>query len=75
MNKFTLQTEIDVLESLADRSPRHVMEIANAVDRHPITVDQICTRLHNEECIRPAGRGLYELTDVGENRLETQFRS
>jgi predicted transcriptional regulator len=71
---FPIQTEIDVLETLADRSPCHVMEIATAVDGHPITVDQACTHLHNAECIRPLGRGLYEITAEGERRLETQHR-
>ncbi len=74
MSEFSRQTEIDVLETLVDRSPCHVMEIANAVDGHPITVDQTCAHLHNDECIRPLGRGLYEITGEGEQRLETQHR-
>lgn len=65
---------MDVLETLADRSPLHVMEIANAVDGHPITVDQTCAHLNSDECIRPFGRGLYEITEEGEQRLETQRR-
>ncbi len=75
MSEFSLQTDIDILETLADRSPCHVMEVAKAVDRHPITVDQTCARLYNDECIRPLGRGLYEITEEGEQRLETEHQS
>ena len=75
MNDFLNPPETKVLEMLADRSPHHVIEIANAVNGHPITVDQTCTRLHNEGCIFPFGRGLYEITEEGLQRLETQHRS
>ena len=75
MSEFSIPAEIDVLETLADRSPRHVMEIASAVDGHPITIDQACAHLHDDGCIRPLGRGLYAITEEGERRLETQHRS
>jgi predicted transcriptional regulator len=72
MSDFSLQTEINVLETLADQSACHVMEVANAIDGHPITVDQTCAQLHDDGCIRPLGRGLYEITERGEQRLKTR---
>lgn len=72
MNDFTIQAEVDVLETLANRSPCHVMDIANSVGSHPITIDQTCARLHEEGCIYPLGRGLYEITEEGEHRLEAR---
>ena len=75
MSEFSIQTEIEVLELLVDESPCHVMEITNAVDGHPITIDQACAHLHSEDCIVPRGRGLYEITDAGEQRLKTQYES
>jgi predicted transcriptional regulator len=70
MSHLSLQTEIDVLETLADQSACHVMEVANAIDGHPITVDQTCAQPHNDGCIRQLYRGLYEITERGEQRLE-----
>lgn len=70
MTEFSIQTEIEVLELLVDESPCHVMEITNAVDGHPITIDQTCAHLHREGYIVPLDRGLYEITDEGEQRLE-----
>lgn len=75
MNEFSMQAEVAVLESLADRSPRHVMEIADAVGRHPISIDRACARLYDAGCIYPLGRGLYEISEEGEQRLETQQKS
>jgi Mn-dependent DtxR family transcriptional regulator len=41
------------------------MDIASTTDRHPITVDQTCARLHEHGQIRPVGRGFYEVTEDG----------
>jgi predicted transcriptional regulator len=75
MNGYPIQAEVEVLETLADSSPQHVMEIANIADTHPITIDQTCAHLHDEGYIYPLGRGLYEITKEGEQRLETQSNS
>jgi predicted transcriptional regulator len=75
MSEFSKQTELEILEVLIDESPRDVMEITNVVDGHPITIDQTCAQLHNEGCIVSLGRGLYEITDAGEHRLEIQHDS
>jgi len=75
MSGFTIQTEIVVLETVADQSALHVMEISSVVDRHPITVDQTCVCLHNQGCIRPLGRRVFEITEKGKQRLETEHTS
>lgn len=69
MTDFTTQAEVNILEILAKRSPSHVMDIANSVESHPITVEHTCARLHKEGCISPLGRGLYEITEDGKRRL------
>lgn len=65
--------EIDreVLAILVADSPLSVMEIASAADRHPIAVDQTCARLHEDGEIRPAGRGIYDVTAEGRRRIGT----
>jgi len=72
MTEFTAQTEAEVLKLLIDQSPLHVMDIAKAVDHHPITVDQTCARLQTEGYIYPLGRGLYEVTEDGVRRIDAQ---
>ena len=75
MNDFTTRSEVDVLETLANRSPCHVMDIANTLESHPITIDRTCARLHEKEYISSLGRGLYEITEEGKHQLETQCNS
>ena len=57
-----------VLAILGAESPLYVMDIARIADRHPITVDRTCSRLHEHGQINPAGRGLYEITDDGKQQ-------
>ncbi len=45
------------------------MDIASAADRHPITVDQTCARLHEDGQIQPVGRGVYDVTEDGKQRV------
>lgn len=66
----TAQIEAEVLDLLSDQSPRHVMDIADSVQIHPITIDRTCSRLHDEGCINPLGQGLYEITEEGKDRLK-----
>ena len=72
MTDSTVEAETNVLKTLAKRSPCHVTDIANSVENHPITIERTCTRLHEEGCIYPLGRGLYEITEDGERRLEAR---
>lgn len=39
-SELARETDREILELLAERSPLHVMDIATTTDRHPITVDQ-----------------------------------
>jgi len=58
-------TDQEILAILVADSPRHVMDIAQTANRHPITVDQTCARLYEQGQICPVGRGLYEITEDG----------
>lgn len=63
------ETDREILEILADESPLDVMDLAKIADRHPITVDQTCTRLYEQELIYPISRGRYDVTDSGLDRI------
>lgn len=61
------------LDVLADRSPIHVLEIAERTEEHPVSVDLACARLHDEGDIRSVGLGQYELTEQGRQRLDDRL--
>lgn len=69
MSELGRELDREVLAILGAESPLHVMDIARTADRHPITVDQTCARLHEQGHIHPVGRGLYEITDDGKRRI------
>jgi len=69
------ETDREILAILVAESPLHVMDIARTADRHPITVDQTCARLHEHGQIHPVGRGLYEITDDGNRRIRGDSES
>ncbi|WP_423751838.1 transcriptional regulator [Salinirarus marinus] len=69
MGELGRDTDREILAILVAESPIHVMDIASTADRHPITVDQTCARLHELGQIHPVGRGLYEITDDGKQRI------
>ena len=69
MSEFNSNTDTEVLETLVDQSPLRVLEIAKTIDRHPVTVDTTCARLHEEGYIYPLGRGLYEITEYGKQQV------
>lgn len=60
-----------ILEAVADHRVRSVAEIMVEVTYHPIEVDRICRRLHQEEHIRRVHGGVYQLTPAGEQYLAT----
>lgn len=60
----------EILALLVADSPRRVTDIASSADRHPITVDRTCARLHEHGQIYPVGRGLYAVTEDGKRRIE-----
>jgi Mn-dependent DtxR family transcriptional regulator len=63
------QTEREILETLAEQAPLYVIEIAQEVDSHPITVDRACARLHDGGYIHSVSRGYYRLTDTGRQQF------
>jgi predicted transcriptional regulator len=69
MSELGCDLDREVLAILGAETPLHVMDIARTADRHPITVDQTCARLHEHGHIHPVGRGLYEITDDGNRRI------
>ncbi|RBI59539.1 transcriptional regulator [halophilic archaeon] len=75
MSELSREIDREILEILIADAPLRVMEIARTADRHPITVDQTCTRLHEQGQIRPVGRGLYDVTDEGKRRIGENFDS
>ncbi|AEN06100.1 hypothetical protein Halar_2446 [halophilic archaeon DL31] len=70
MSELNRDTDQEILAILVANSPLHVMDIARTADRHPITVDQTCARLHDQRQIHPVGRGLYDVTKDGRRRIE-----
>ena len=68
-SELSRDTDREILAILVADSPLHVMDIASTTDRHPITVDQTCARLHEHGQIRPVGRGFYEVTEDGKRRI------
>lgn len=69
MSELGRELDREILTILVADSPLHVMDIASTADRHPITVDQTCARLHEHGQIHPVGRGLYEIADDGKRRI------
>ncbi len=58
-----------ILRALSLDDPLHITEIADRIDEHPITVDQACSQLHDDEYITTIGGGRYCLTDDGQEFL------
>ena len=63
-----------ILQTLADDGPLHVMEITDRVDGHPITIDRICAQLHKDGHIYPSGHGQYQLTNDERQQLRDNKR-
>ena len=61
--------EAAILRTIDDRPPVHLIDLADAVDDHPVAVERACTRLDEDDYIRPAPHGLYTLTEAGRRRL------
>ena len=62
--------ELDILQVLAGGDQRSVAGIADALDRHPVTVDRQCYDLQTDGYIIIASSGgTYKLTEKGRQRL------
>jgi Mn-dependent DtxR family transcriptional regulator len=64
-------TATDVLAALRRRSRMHVVELSDALDVDPATVDQVCFRLQRAGHVRARGDGEYSITARGEQRLRS----
>ena len=75
MSELGQEIDREILATLVADSPLHVLDIASTIDRHPITVDQTCARLHEHGQIFPVGRGLYDVTEDGKRRIADSSES
>ncbi|WP_144240146.1 helix-turn-helix domain-containing protein [Haladaptatus cibarius] len=55
----------DILSVLCLGDPLSIIELADRLDEHPITVDEACSQLHKSGYIITIGGGRYSLTDNG----------
>ncbi|WP_226479192.1 MarR family transcriptional regulator [Natrinema amylolyticum] len=66
------ELERSILEVLADEGPSYVVDLAAAIDEHPVAVDHACERLRDEEAVRSIGCRRYEVTAAGNRRLDVR---
>lgn len=75
MSTVDCDTEDEILATLVDHSPLYILDLVDTVDQHPIIVDQTCARLHEQGFIYSIGPGLYEVTEAGKQRAESERES
>ncbi|QLG47920.1 MarR family transcriptional regulator [Natrinema halophilum] len=63
------QLQRSILVTLADSGPLYVVDIAAAVNEHPLTIEQACNRLHEADVIHPIGCRRYDVTSAGYQQL------
>ncbi|GAB7095197.1 hypothetical protein JCM30237_23500 [Halolamina litorea] len=66
--------ELAVLGAIDARPPVHMIDLADAVGEHPVAVERVCSRLHEDGYIRPDTHGLYTPTEAGRQRLTDRTR-
>jgi predicted ArsR family transcriptional regulator len=59
----------DILAVLDDHEQLSVVEIADAMGAHPVTVDRHCYRLQQDGYLRVYSSGIYQLAADGANQL------
>ncbi|WP_255199018.1 winged helix-turn-helix domain-containing protein [Halorarius litoreus] len=64
------EVEQKILETLAEHGPLSIPEIATAIEMHPITVDQSCSRLLERGSIHPCARGIFGVSTPVEYQAE-----
>ena len=57
-----------ILRTLDGRNSLHVVELADVLEDHPITIDLACDRLQREGRIHQVGPGYYRLAEDGLRR-------
>ena len=63
------ELERSILEALADEAPLYVVDLAAAIDEHPVTVGHACDRLRDAGDIRSIGCQRYDITASGWRRF------
>lgn len=59
----------EILERLKVDSPVHLTVLAEDIDCHPITVEQVCARLQAGNQLNMVSEGRYEISEKGEERI------
>ncbi|KDE59226.2 hypothetical protein EL22_23840 [Halostagnicola sp. A56] len=70
-----MTTERRILRHLTERGPLDVVELATALETHPMTVELACERLHENERVRLVGSSRYRLVDgerAGGARIDSE---
>lgn len=64
---------VQILATLDEEGPCHVMELAAVLDVHPIPIDRTCAHLQQAGRLRRQHGGTYDITETGcavlENRM------
>ncbi|ELY44940.1 DeoR family transcriptional regulator [Natronorubrum bangense] len=62
-----------ILEALDGSGPATTVELATALDTHPMTVERYCQTLQRDGCIRRCTGGMYTLVETSTERLPTRL--
>ncbi|WP_312909181.1 transcriptional regulator [Natronosalvus caseinilyticus] len=62
--------ERPILRALEEGPSMHVIDLADRLEAHPVTVDLACSHLYEEGCLAPSTQGVYAVTERGRRRLE-----
>ncbi|ELY85934.1 hypothetical protein [Natrinema altunense] len=63
------ELEWTVLAALAERSPCYVVDLAAAIDEHPVAVETVCASLRDRGELRSIGYRRYDVTAAGRRQL------
>lgn len=75
MSELSRETDREILEILVANSPLQVLDIAKTADRHPVTVDQTCARLHEQGQIHPVEDSMTSRKMENDESGRTQIRN
>lgn len=57
-----------ILGILCDRGELHVLEVADEIGEHPVTVERACRRLHRDGTLRSVSVGVFRCPDAPNSR-------
>ena len=66
-----METAAAVLGTLHRQPRMHVVDLGDALEVDPATVDQVCFQLQRDGYVRARGGGDYSITALGEQRLRS----